>query len=121
MQAISVFQKNILFFSTSLLLSASPILAEVSSKPAAKSKLTAEIFEKEESSENFTAQIKLIRDMAGEAQVFFQNHPGVYSLENSSSGARIKNLLIKAQKKNTPLKITAEKDSRLIKEAAEPE
>jgi hypothetical protein len=89
--------------------------------PAKKSRLNTQIYEKQDSVETFQDQVKLVRDMAGESQVIFKAHPGFYVIEDTGSGAKFKNLLLKAQKNNRQLSITVDTESRLIKEVAEKE
>jgi len=108
-----------------ILLFSGQLSAESTSSPsknvAPKSKLNTQIFEHEDAMESFQDQVKLVRDMAGEAQVLFRNRPGFFILEDNASGAKFKNQLLKAAKTNQSLAISYDKDSRVIKSISEKE
>lgn len=85
--------------------------------PAAKKGFNTQVYEKEDSS-TFSDQVRLTREMAGEFQVFFKNHAGVYRLSESSSSQA---LLVRAQKRRFPVQVTVEPDSRIILKVEEKE
>lgn len=95
----------------------SPPASGNSKAPVAKKGFNTQIYEKEDSS-TFSDQVRLTREMAGEFQVFFKNHTGVYRLSESSSGQA---LLVRAQKRRFPVQVTVEPESRMILKVEEKE
>lgn len=97
-----------------------PISVKASEKAQApaknsKSSLNTKVFESQDELTGFSDEIKLAREMAGEFQVFFKAHPGVYRLPE---GSPLQNLFIKAQKKSIAVTIKFQPESRMITEAS---
>lgn len=91
--------------------------AEKAAPPAknSKSSLNTKVFESQDETNSFSDQVKLAREMAGEFQVFFKEHPGVFRLPE---GSPLQNLFIKAQKKAIAVNIKYQAESRMITDAA---
>jgi hypothetical protein len=91
--------------------------AEKTSPPAknSKSSLNTQVFESQDELSSFADQVKLVREMAGEFQVFFKTHPGVFRL---SEGSPLQNLFLKAQKKSLEVNVKFQTESRMITEAS---
>ena len=83
----------------------------VGSKARSKSQFNAQVFEKDEDQQSFKSQVKLIREMAGETQVFFTDRPGFFRLSDKGS---LQNILIKAQKAKKPVDVTVDLSNRVL-------
>lgn len=79
------------------------------------SQFNSQIYEKEKSESTFTAQVKIVREIQGDTQVFFLGVQGFYVLNLSASSAGSwQNLLIASQTKKFPVQVTVDTESRLI-------
>ena len=119
--SLSIPQKLTAF---TLFLACGFVLAPISAKAAdkapapaknSKSSLNTKVFESQDEVTGFSDEVKLAREMAGEFQVFFKAHPGVYRLPE---GSPLQNLFIKAQKKSIAVNIKFQSESRMITEAS---
>jgi len=100
-----------------LLISFSSFAAEPS-KPAAasakpKSQFNSQVYEQTDSVETFSAVVKVVRQVQGETEVFFEGRQGFYVLGNESAQER----LIKSQQKKKPVRVEIETGSRKILKA----
>lgn len=89
-------------------------LPSSSKTPPSKSKFNTQIYERESDTSSFTDTVKTIRPVAEQSQVFFVTQKGAYFLETSLDSGRAQNLLAMSQKKNLPVNITANKDTKQI-------
>jgi hypothetical protein len=76
----------------------------------AKSQFNTQVYEKEQSSESFSAVVKVVREVQGETEVFFEGKQGFYTLGNSSLQER----LVKSQKNQKPVNVQVDSMSRQI-------
>jgi len=87
------------------------------SKPAApakpKSQFNSQVYEQTDSVEAFSAVVKVMREVQGEIEVFFEGKQGFYVLGDVSLQER----LTKSQAKKIPLRIEVETSSRKILKA----
>ncbi|MGZ5280381.1 MAG: hypothetical protein ACXWC9_10585 [Pseudobdellovibrionaceae bacterium] len=99
-----------------LLMSFSSFAAEPT-KPAApakpKSQFNSQVYEQSDSVEAFSAVVKVMREVQGEIEVFFEGKQGFYVLGEASLQER----LVKSQTKKLPLRIEVETGSRKILKA----
>ncbi len=80
-------------------------------KPApAKSQFNTQIYEDDSTTESFTAVVKVIREVQGETEVFFEGKQGFYQLGSASQQEK----LVKSQKGSKPVHVTVESGSRKI-------
>jgi hypothetical protein len=103
---------NIPFALLLLVFSATCLAAEPpKTKPApAKSQFNTQVYEKEQSSESFSAVVKVVREVQGETEVFFEGKQGFYTLANPSMQER----LVKSQKNQRPVTVQVDSTSRQI-------
>lgn len=106
-------KQNFLFIFVACLLSASSFAAD--SKKAAtpaqpKSQFNANVYEQSDGVQSFSAVVKVVREVQGETEVFFEGRQGFYTLENSSLQER----LIKSQQKARPVSVQVEPTARKI-------
>ena len=75
-----------------------------------KSQLNTQVFEKESDSESFTAVVKVVREIQGEIQVFFEGRQGYYTLANEG----LQEKLARSQTKRQPVQVEVQISSRQI-------
>jgi hypothetical protein len=73
------------------------------------------IYEQESSTDSFSDTVVLVREMAGEGQVKFETHPGIYRLPEGDT--KNYNLFSKYAGKPVKLNITFDKDTKIIQSA----
>ncbi len=95
---------------SSLIVQKSPGEGLKNPKPgAAKSQFNSQIYEKESDEHSFTAPVKVVREVQGDTEVFFEGQSGFFIAKSS-----IQSLLVNSQKKHIPLSVTVNKLSRQI-------
>ncbi len=91
-----------------------PTAAAATAKPAAptkaKSQFNSQVYEQSDSTESFSAVVKVVREVQGETEVFFQGHQGYYVLGNPSLQER----LVKSQQKSRPVSVQVDVNARKI-------
>jgi hypothetical protein len=78
-----------------------------------KSQFNSQIYEQENNTESFTGIVKIVREVDGETQVFFEGKQGFYSLASDSMQSK----LVTSQTKKRPINVEVDKDSRRILKA----
>lgn len=80
------------------------------SAPSSHSKLNAQIYEKENEETSFEAKVKVIRDIQGETEVFFEKVSGYYVLSKTD----LQELLVQSQKKHQLVRVQVNTSTRQI-------
>lgn len=75
-----------------------------------KSQLNTQIYEHESEESSFEAVVKIIRNIQGDTEVFFEGKQGFYTLSSENLQA----LLVESQKKKAPVRVTINSSSRQI-------
>jgi hypothetical protein len=73
------------------------------------------IYEQESSTDSFSDTVVLVREMAGEGQVKFETHPGIYRLPEGDT--KNYNLFSKYAGKPVKVNITFDKETKIIQSA----
>lgn len=82
---------------------------------ASKSQFNTNIYQKESTQESFSAIVKVVREIQGDIQVFFEGQKGVFSIDgNHSKAGSFQELLTKSQKLKQPLQVVYDTESRQI-------
>ena len=90
-------------------------LAATSTQPPKKSQFNSQIYENDKSESSFSARVKIVREVQGDTQVFFEGVKGFYVLTMSSSNAGSwQNLLTASQTKKFKVQVSVDPDSRQI-------
>jgi hypothetical protein len=76
----------------------------------ANSQFNSQVYEQNDNTENFTAIVKVVREVQGETEVFFQGRQGYYVLGNPSLQER----LVKSQQKTKPVSVQIDSSARNI-------
>lgn len=79
--------------------------------PSPKSIYNTNIYENTDGPETFTDTVKLVREMAGTQQVFFNKMPGAFTAPSDETAMA---KIIESQTKKTSLKIYFDSDTRKI-------
>jgi hypothetical protein len=84
-------------------------------KPAAKtqppkSQFNTQIYEQDSTTQGFTAVVKIVREIQGDSQVFFEGRQGFYVLGDDSQQTQ----LVDSQKQHTPVQVEIDVNSRKI-------
>ena len=83
--------------------------------PPKKSQFNSQIYEKDKTEASFSASVKVVREVQGETQVFFEGVNGFYSLNMSSpSAGSWQSLLVSSQSKKFHVQVTVDPESRQI-------
>ncbi len=85
-------------------------LAEGTKKTAPKSQFNTQVYEQEQSSKSFSAVVKVLREVQGETQVFFEGQQGFFSLGNDS----LQEKLVKSQKEKKAVSVEVDMAARRI-------
>ncbi len=79
------------------------------------SQFNTQVHEKQASESSFTAVVKLLREVQGDSQVFFEGKSGTFTLDSSSPKfGSMQTLLVTSQKKKVPVSVTFNSDSLQI-------
>lgn len=86
-------------------------LAAEGGAPKAKSKLNTQIYEPDSKEDaSFQALVKVVREVQGDTEVFFEGRKGFYVLRSE----KFQNLLVKSQQKKKPVSVTVNESTREI-------
>ena len=78
--------------------------------PAKKSQFNSQVYEKaSDDAQSFTAVVKIVREIDGDIQVFFEGKQGFYTVLSGSEA-----LLVTSQKKHIPVAVTVTVQSRQV-------
>lgn len=83
--------------------------AETKPQPQ-KSKLNTQIYEQSSEETSFSAVVKVVREVQGENDVFFEGQKGFFTIGPGAS----QELLIKSQSKRIPVKVFVNMSNRQI-------
>ena len=75
-----------------------------------KSKFNAQIYEQEKETESFSAVVKVVREVQGETEVFFEGRQGFYGLSSDAQ----QDAIVKSQTKKRPIHVEVDRNSRRI-------
>jgi hypothetical protein len=84
--------------------------AETPTTKPAKSKLNTQIYEQTSEESSFSGIVKVIREIQGESEVFFEGKQGFFGVAPGVS----QELLVKSQKKHVPVSVRVNTTSRQI-------
>ena len=88
---------------------------------ASKTGLNTQIYEKEDAGIGFDGVVKIIREVQGETQVFFEDKQGYFALNMSNPNAGAwQNLLTQSQKKRSKVNVLLDLQSRQILKVQSP-
>lgn len=79
-----------------------------------KSQFNTQIYEQESDTNSFTDTVKSLRQVADQTQVFFNSQKGFFQLDTSLDSGKAHNLLAMSQKKQIPVNVTVDLDSRQV-------
>ncbi len=79
------------------------------------SQFNTQVHEKEASESSFTAVVKILREVQGDSQVFFEGKSGTFTLDSGSPQfGSMQTLLVTSQKKKIPVSVTFNSDTLQI-------
>jgi hypothetical protein len=86
------------------------------------SQFNTQVHVQESSESSFVAVVKIVREIQGETQVFFEGKSGFYTLSsNSPSFGSIQSLLVESQKKKFAVSVKVNDDTKTLLSAVRQE
>mgnify|MGYP007016098598 CR=1 FL=1 len=79
--------------------------------PAKKSQFNTQVYEQDSSATAFSAIVKVVREVHGETEVFFEGKQGFYTLQNPSLQER----LMKSQRKKKSVSVEVDNARVILK------
>ncbi len=87
----------------------------VTAPVAKKSQFNSQIYENApDEVQSFTAVVKIVREIQGDTQVFFEGKQGFYTVSSGSESSGSESLLVTSQKKHIPVAVTVRVKSRQV-------
>lgn len=114
----SIFLTIVLSFGFSFAAEKPPTPAASQQAPATapakpKSQFNSQVYEQSAETESFSAIVKVVREVQGETEIFFEGKQGFYTLASDAMQAK----MVKSQQKQKPVQVEIDTNARKILKA----